>query len=61
MLEGELREDVAGRVRCLRLAALWPSCLPRGIARATDGVSGEELFVWSTKARPSQMLADVES
>ena len=45
VLEGELCDDVADRVRCLRLAALWPSCPPRRIGHATDGVTGEEMLV----------------
>ena len=53
VLGGELREDVADPVLCLRPAAQWPSCLRRRIAHATDGVSGT--------ARSTQMLADLVS
>ena len=59
--KGELREDAAHRVRCLRPAAQWPSCPRRRLAHATDGASGEDLLVWSTTARSSQMLADLVS
>ena len=59
VLEGELREDAADPVRCMRPAGQWPFCPPREFKLPTPfterGVklprklSGEKLWVQSTK------------
>ena len=44
VLEGELREDVADRVRCSRPEARWPSCLRGRTVTPLTWSSGEDLL-----------------